>query len=143
MTWSIGRQCFSMLFGEKSVDDTWPSLVRVPLDGVDSKELLGDLLDPLISSNCLSCNVSPIISNRPNSKYQWLQNFTPNIFIAQLKITEISLVYFPHKNAQENNRLQMSLTLSQLYFWRLWKVTNIILKRSENSGSKLKENASC
>ena len=54
-TCSIGRQCFSRLFGEKkSTDETCPSLVRVPLVGVDAFELFGDLLQLLISSSCLN-----------------------------------------------------------------------------------------
>lgn len=51
ITFSIGRQCFSKLFGEKSTDDTRPSL---PLVGVDAHELFGERLYPLISSNCLN-----------------------------------------------------------------------------------------
>lgn len=55
ITSSIGRQCFSKLLGEKgSTDETWPSLVSVPLEGVDAHELLGVLFTPFMSSNCFS-----------------------------------------------------------------------------------------
>lgn len=53
ITCSIGRLCFSMLFGNRSTDDVCPS---VPLDVMDARELFGDdlSLHPLISSKCLS-----------------------------------------------------------------------------------------
>lgn len=55
ITSSMGRQCFSKLLGEKgSTDETWSSLVNVPLETVDAHELLGVLLQPFMSSNCFS-----------------------------------------------------------------------------------------
>lgn len=67
-TRSIGRQCFSKLLGEKSTDDPCPSLVRVPLDGLDGLDkLFGDLV-VLISSSCLNC-ITPRVTHQSNVKH--------------------------------------------------------------------------